>query len=172
MSPPKRSGWTAPARYEAHNDGCDCFYHNRVFTHIGIGPIVDGRGRARPRLELERRVDVRHHEDGRNSRCMTIVLDGAKIEVVRSVDPRMSPPWMVWFGAWYGDPRDRVRSVRLSARNDLQRRAPDGGDPTLIWSLPAPWPAGSELIIWREAWWWSLIDGVDPLHVDLDVHAG
>lgn len=159
-----RISWQAPARYEAHNEGCDCYWHNRVFTHIGIGPSCSA---DRRRLELERSVSVKQYDDGRNSRCMTIVLDGAKIEVVRSVNPRT--PGCVWFGAWYGDPRDPNKTVRLQPHNDHRRRAPDGGDPTLIWNMyPAlGWPLGSELVIWREAWWWHLIDGQDPLALDV-----
>lgn len=174
----KRIQWSAPAEVapagpSRHRPGCDCFWHRRLFTHVRLGPPVNGPDWASNCLPLGRTVTRTDHQDqyGRIEWSMEISMEGCLFEVRRLIHPPLFGEGKVEFQAIAGDPRRTGLpggdAVRLEPHNDLSRR-PGGGDPTLIWNLPARigrarFPAGSQLVVWQEAWWWHLVKGTDLL---------
>lgn len=197
--PARRYEWSAPAEVDPHDPthgatGCDCLFHRRVFAHINLKPGLETSVRERGGwdrwiLPLARTVERIYYHDGRIRWTMTIKLDGALIEVERFVRPGGLPT----FDALAGDPRGirtgvdpgrrstaivsagggvRLERYGKNAAIDLAARyARGGGDPTLIYLLPAglATPDPAHLVIWTDAWWWrvmeSLLDGskCDPL---------
>lgn len=168
--------WDAPAETDdpRTTEGCDCFWHRRIFTHIAIGP--EDQRTDQDRMPLARHLRVLRRED-RSVWLMTIKLDDMQLQVRRLLVPPAYPR----FDAWAGDPREGGWTVRLpgaskfTTQPDLleQRYARNQGDPTVVWALDvgaegtrSPFPAGSTLVVWPEAWWWHLTPGListDPL---------
>lgn len=147
---------------------CDCYWHRRVFVHItfsemnrsfiSLKAMWNDRFDESKRMPLARTLQRINRSDGSVFISLQMRLDGTLIEVTREVWPvaaDVDGVAIIQFLGWIGPPLPDGSRRSLVPANDHSRRLSNGGDPTLMWRMPA---GAGTLVVWPESWWWHLVD--------------